>query len=377
MCKVCSAAESNPDFRILQNWWHIEAVFPPNPSYNIRQVMDLYVPVRRDDEGNISVSESLCFDLSKKFSGLKIFARNAKNNEIAFIESGESNETIQFKIHFKTDEFPIVIDDNQEFYHVKLELDYSLTPEDSHSYRSIIAPLPSSSSSQSKIGLCSSSLFVNEDIKGDAIVVGWVQIDAESLMQPEFYLTLPVGWECPDCLFSVASKNKFNLIDLEEPVISLLDGKKKYTYIPTKEGRGECNKFKRCVAGGLSMQITYFARMAPFFAFFCDWIPRLFLILFALAIPTMLVGIASGAISCALSVPALLSCAILTIAYYYTYITLRHHGYHFPENTKKRIASYLKGIVGILLVALFIVLLLSFFNIASPDVSINTCMCQM
>lgn len=324
--------------------------------------MDLYVPVCKDDAETSRISKSLCFELSKKFSGLKIFARNAKNNEIAFIESGESNETIQFKIHFKTDDFPIIIDHDQKFYHVKLELDYSLTPEDAHSYKSIIAPPPSSSSSQSKTGLCSSSIFVNDAIKGDTIVVGWVQIDAESLMQPEFYLTLPVGWEYPSCLFSIVSKNKFDLIELEEPVISLSEWKKKYTFIPTKNGREECNEFKKDGTGGLSMQITYFARMAPFFAFFCNWIPRLFLILFALAVPTMFVGIVSGAISCALSVPALLSSAILTIAYYYTYITLRHHGYHFPEKTKKKIAWYLKSIVGILLAALLAVLVLSFFQ---------------
>lgn len=400
MCKVCSAAESNDDFRILQNWWHIEAVFPPNPSYNIRQVMDLYVPVCRDTTGNLHTSESMYLDFSKKFSGLKIYARNARNNEIAFIEVEDDNtcdstsesNTIKFMIHFRTDEFPIITYDSQEYYHVKLELVYSLTPDTDEGV-SKNRDGSSAAASYSKLGSCSPSMYV-QNFGSNVLINSSISIDSNEPLQPEFYLTLPVGWVLESAnrvSGSSAAKNSTAVVysikvktsdgedeikvELEKPVVSIINGKREYTFIASEDGKKMCNDLKSSCHNGISTQITYAAKMAPFFKAFCRTLPRVLLALIILVIFSLFCGIFSGVISYYVALPVFVSCAILTIAYYYTYITLRHQGYYFPEKTKKSIASQMFVIVAIVIASLGVIAIIAFCNIDFSVDAVNLCLC--
>ena len=59
---------------LIQNWWHIEAIWYPRPAQKIRQVMDIIV------DGH---QKSITFDSLTHVSDIHVYARNAGNKELA------------------------------------------------------------------------------------------------------------------------------------------------------------------------------------------------------------------------------------------------------------------------------------------------------
>jgi len=217
--------------KIQQTWWHLDDIYVPHPARRIRQVMDLFTDGSTYTLGNLN---------NEYFVGLKVITRNGLHKEIAFLESSKEGKIIPKEVYdlfrqiferskktsklkkilealhirefqddrffiddtykllidqlIKTDfisnleefedinlgEFNIILNfdpidnfpdapaeftEGKKFKHIKFEVEYILTRPDIIRPRKLLFPI------------CISSFSMRGDI------------------QPEFYLTLPLGWE--------------------------------------------------------------------------------------------------------------------------------------------------------------------------------------
>lgn len=411
-CAGCTAKVCERNVRILQNWWHVDAVFPPNPAYNIRQVMDVYIPegclyAKSLGTGSFKVS------IGNMFSGMRIYARNSLRNELPFLEVEQSaqddaSNKLCLMVYFRLCDFPVVSEDGLRYYYLKLELEYAIQPDcasesgcdvqfDSFSDFSVDAV-----SADAGVVSCPNYIevfdraarkcYVN-DLKRDesadsglikAIrrsdcprVFGWLYLDVAQFLQPEFYLTFPAGWECDfaeikispvesissdlskaiDAAADVSYEDRSVIFSLKKAVVSLVSGKKKYCY--TLEGR-DAVIYKRldvelanmgCVAEG----IQYSACMTSFFHIFCNVIPKVFLFVSTAAMAAAAVGCISGLVYSVVVISVPLTCLLLTLAYYYTYMSLRYNGYYFLKSTQAEM-RFVAGVIACEVILLLVLL---------------------
>ena len=242
------------DILLIQNWWHIEAIWYPRPAQKIRQVMDIIVDKHQ---------KSITFDYMTHVSDIHVYARNAGNKELAInIPKNEiPGNPIQIRFIFNPKDFPVVdavdfpdiyeeygISSHMTLYYLKIELTYTdfssdLVP-DIRLYRGKIAPV------------------LTWEYK--ALVKGPVR--------PEFYITAPRGWAITPVKFPNAGFNEgngtdamifsnslsmppaqyqmrldgniYSVWDLNPKTYKIIidDEKRRYLYEFNKNIIGECNK---------------------------------------------------------------------------------------------------------------------------------------
>ena len=104
---------------IQQTWWHIEETYFPSPARKIRQVMDIFTN-----------EHQIVFPLiPQPFVGLKVIARNANNNEIAFLDVKHQNQVIILNLD-NTNKFPDApagLTKYDGMKHLKIEIEYILS----------------------------------------------------------------------------------------------------------------------------------------------------------------------------------------------------------------------------------------------------------
>lgn len=354
--------------RIKQNWWHIGCIFTPQPGHNIRQVMDIHIPLPNNND---ILNPPIRFNIPNQFIGLRIYARNANNKEIAFLEGEgnvDKNKIILIPI-LKLDDFPIITNKNVKYAHIKLEMEYILPNSvisnikiaesfSQNIWILIKSPKKFFKSPIITIQLLLKSLIFNSEATGYLSVDNLICDNAQ--FQPEFYITVPLGWRISKrgerCLLeaiindNMAGGTKSEIIKLGQPaVFRLHDNKRKYNYFPTNAGS---KLYMENVGHIDSMGIYYSASLSQQIRIFSTHIP---IILNIIAIICFGYSIFSDCkISTCLAIS--ISFSILFLAYYYTYITLLHQGYAFMS--KKFIDNCIL-IAGIIDTVTFIAILIA------------------
>ncbi|MDD4414999.1 MAG: hypothetical protein PHR14_10760 [Oscillospiraceae bacterium] len=366
MANVVSMIPNTNDkyYLIKQNWWHIEPIFSglmgDDILHKIRQIMDIYLKYDLYMGGNITIPLKIS---SNKFLGLRVYARNLYNNEIAFI-SDDNNRDITLSLP-KDQSLPTRIINDTIYYHLKLEIEYIVPNIDNKKYQ-----LP----------MCKFCEFLQSDI-----------------IQPEFYITAPLGWRIkgtPTCYLNVIKPeqemdydwwiNKINYyqerlkdekiststkqwlngqvdelkkklyleipINIDKPmIITTNESKYKYNYIPNAEGTMLFNKY--CQNTGKLHLIYAFEAGSKIKVM--SVVPIIFMVfgLILLILSNKMIECSSSA-----SFGALISYAILILAYYYTYISMRHNGYQFISNKIIRRSICISGGIATLNFLVYLIL---------------------
>jgi len=357
-------------YLIKQNWWHIEPIFSglmgDDILHKIRQIMDIYLKYDSYLDGNITIPLKIS---SNHFLGLRVYARNLCNNEIAFI-SNDNNGDITLSLP-REQSLPTRIINDTTYCHLKLEIEY-ITPN--------------------------TDIVPNTDNKRDQLSTQkFCKLSLSDITQPEFYITAPLGWRIeslPKCYLNVLKperekdydgwtnyinyyqerlknekisasakqwlnkeidglKKKLHVeipIKIGEPIIiTTNESKYKYNYIPNAKGTDLFNKYRKNKG---KLQILYSFEAGSKIKMM-SVVPIIFIV-FGL----ILLGMSKKMIACSISASfgALISYVILILAYYYTYISMRHDGYHFISNKIIRHSICISGGIATLNFVVFLIL---------------------
>jgi len=380
---------------IKQSWWHIEAIFFPHPMHKIRQVMDIYIPVIYK-ESNGGRLELPFYENDGCFGGLRIYARNANYNEIAFIAEKYGGKT-QIMLTPDYSRLPILNINNNYFYHLKLETEYlKFDQSNGGSYEGIdVSPVSKwiywellnyftkfiqnniLKANNNQVGIKKNStkkLPLHKIIK--IIIMDFfrnkikVRLIFSGQYQPEFYITLPGSWRVGNislwrdylkgkksegkALQFIASSSATSPkpIYLEPPIISREDGgKRKYGLIPSKNGLENYEFIKKTLTG---VEIRYEAQASNMVSVFSLFPPIIFLVL-SISLLTSLINSDKSIITSMMG--CYISYLIAIMAYYYTYITLKNNGYDVPHRILFRICMFV-----IILAIIFSVIIIVFYK---------------
>jgi hypothetical protein len=322
---------------IKQNWWHIEPLINKSQiSHKIRQVMDIYV--LKYDRFPIIIT------MENKFVGLRVKCRNDYNNEIAFLEvDNSSSDEAQIQLMLNSSQnLPTVILDGKTYHHLKLEFEYISLSQKSYIMSTNMIP------SEGILG----NFF--EKIKNYAWKPwAYCRFSVDGHLQPEFYITLPLGWNMAsvNCVLASQTLESENYIrkniHVSDPVVFRTEEqKKKYNYIPNRESILEYkSQFK---TGDQYKDISTFE---IFYKMEMELGSRLFQIL------PLIFAIMGGILYCDsrispnASPTIFINYIVIILVYFYTYISLESKGYLFtlkPIMRESIVISLGFGTAGIL-----------------------------
>jgi len=360
---MTNVVSKNPNtYLIKQNWWHIEPIFSGSNGddilHKIRQIMDIYIKYDSYLNGNITIPLKIS---SNHFLGLRIYARNLCNNEIAFI-SNDNNGDITLSLP-KEQSLPTRIMNDTTYCHLKLEIEYIV---------------PNTGEKESQVLMHKYCKFLLSDI-----------------IQPEFYITAPLGWRIeknPRCSLKVKPKKKDSdwwtncinyyqerlkdekisasakqwldkeiddlkkKLDTEIPIkidkpiiITTNESKYKYNYIPDKEGTASFNEYRKNMG---KLQLLYDFEAGSKIKLM-GIVPLIFV-----GFGIILFVMSRKMIECSPSASfgTLISYVILILAYYYTYISMRHNGYQFISNQIIRYCISISGVIATFNFLVFLIL---------------------
>lgn len=323
---------------IKQTWWHIEEIYFPHAGRKIRQVMDIYI-----DEQYLPISLD-----SNEYLGFRIYARNANNKELAYLEYKPSsnsnnccNEDESYNLIVNLGsliDYPAVEDeDNENLKHVKIEFEYiQMHPI---IYEHI-------NSGFEKI-ICD---YIRPKRLGFATIRGNIQ--------PEFYVTLPLGWrignvelldtytenEGTKCAFGEKQGSSIKIIELEKPFISIIDGKRKYNYVINNLAKTRPDANKKPVYAFSYLSVMSYKMVG------LSLMPHFFLFVMFFITGEIVYNRIFNSCWLNLGLPVAFSYLISMLAYCYFYTTFIKEGYYIPHSVAFKIAS-----VGSLVLILFII----------------------
>jgi len=369
---------------IKQTWWHIEEIFYPNKGRKVRQVMDIY-----SNEQYLTISMG-----HKKFLGFRAYARNVNNKELSYLEGVTKKRSYgvpyrkkpnlrniyRRKFHIKNkinDDHKIVINlgelndyppvhesgqncekDSPPLKHVKIELEYiELNPK--------IEKLEHIKWKNRIFGFFCPRYSGNYSIKGK--------------IQPEFYITVPLGWRIGKVNLFKFDNAKSNdakegdyfllerhygneepeVLECEPPYISILDGRRKYNYLISDlcDDRHYNPNDKKIP----TYTCYYIAELSTKIMGISN-IPFIFIFLNALIVSSIIFNFFVFDYILNLGFCAGLSYLIVLLAYCYFFTAYVKEGYYIPHNT-----SFIFAGIWSLLVIFFIFIVALFTR--SPELA--------
>lgn len=300
-------------------------------------------------------------DKSKNFTfvGLKTIARNANNKEIAFIET-ISNGDIKYLLNLNPiDMYPDAPTQyknqyNEDFLkHIKLEIEYILT--DIEIDTAVKSPWLSDTIPFIENILTLKVPLIAKIIRG-IFQTKITTITMYGNIQPEFYITLPKGWNIMETKKSqdinsyivMLQKYKngefYEDLQLERPFINIIDRKKKYNFIATtsyseveKDHKDNQIKYNFTYASILSFEIKFFT-IIPFAFILMDS----FFIYKAIKnhlneVSPLTVALGTGIL-------------IAFLSYSYFYFNLGQEGYVIPLEKLYYVALFLTLVTAVLII---------------------------
>lgn len=432
-------------FIVKQTWWHVEEIYFPSHARKIRQVMDIFT-----SQTEIPIE----FGKDYEFVGLRVIARNCPNKEIGFLEKKDFvNSTTLILNLGSLDIFPVVSNrKGLKCRHIKIEIEYiSTNPEITDAnYLFNWDEIPGDDNgrlieflkrksdndwvetariekidnktinvfSENKsvyLRLNNNKTKVETDkyieliVKQENGILNIYEsksliekifdaifpkkrstIEIKGKIQPELYLTLPLGWRirgprekselfkkvfgidkegysvgmvCRKYESPVTSSDEPFEIIFNKPFISQNQGKRTYSYSIYADNFSKLNGyFKNCSSNSVSFEFTYFAKISTLIGII-SLIPYVFFIISFF----MLLNMTSSS-----TYDIIMPYFIIVLSFSYFYYSLIKDGYDIPRKYQ-HILIFMFSIATIFLIFLIeVISIQSFLNIISNVSLINT-----
>ena len=306
--------------------------------------MDLFT-----DEPNIPII------IGSEFVGLRVFARNCPSREIAFLEEKTDNNSTTLILNLDPlDLFPkpsVTLNGNEKCRHVRIEIEYILiNPEipnlDVNNLKEIIWD----------------KLFPKK--KSTVLLIGEIQ--------PELYLTLPLGWRCRErekgkdffkklfhsrkntegysvgmvCYINETSevnsaipltpKVKTHNVLFNKPFIKINEGKRTYNYsidadnfLTLKELISESKENTKNHNVDVTFNFTYISKISTAVGII-SLIPYIFLVVSTLILGNWFLTLGFNTIS-GINTNFIISYLILILSFSFFYYSLIKEGFNIPH----------------------------------------------
>lgn len=320
----------------LQTWWHIEEIYQPYKSRKIRQVMDI-----------ATNSEIIPISIEQEFVGLRVFTRNSGRNEIAFLEKDSDDGFAIDLILGSLEDFPIfsgqsnscngscsedygkencnICSENKNpLKHVKIEIEWI-------EIKPIIHDLIESFS---------------DKIRPKKVA----QIEFKGRIQPEIYMTMPLGWRIQknSIIPNFKSPNKIDegkavgiksmeltkdgnqkerKYKVNAPFIQLDSGKRIYNYLISSK---DISKFYQKIddENEIKYYFTYFSELSTKIT--CISIFPIFFVIISTILLVIQILSWISYININLNPSIFLSYLLLLISFTFYYTNLYKEGYDIP-----------------------------------------------
>jgi hypothetical protein len=244
-------------FYSSQCWFHYEDHYSPYPAKEVRKVVDIYT-----DQKDIRIP------LGKiNFLGLKVFARNSNNNEIAFIWDSNGQDVI---LNLDLGAFPNGNPPHSDLKHVKIEIDYIIVDAEVQNQQNQQLGIDGKEGPGIK-----DRIRIEGSEYGTIFSEYWdkwfwpkktATISHKDRIQPEFDIMIPKGWEisnggigyCYEAKWKDQSGEEKHCGDkFEIPTIKWSDGKLRYDYLLCLD-----NDYYNDKSKDHNIEFTYFTQLS-------------------------------------------------------------------------------------------------------------------